>query len=102
MNAFKNYEFIMSLVSSLFYCQVTEQGVQRDSIASFEFRSKFYPEDVSQLVMEVTLHFFYMQVSVVIIIYMYMYVYMYLYVVNYNVHTCTYMCTCTHVIIICR
>lgn len=41
--------------------KVTEQGIQRDSIASFEFRSKFYPEDVSQLVMEVTLHFFYMQ-----------------------------------------
>ena len=90
MNAFKIHEFIMSLVSSLFYCQVTEQGVQRDSIASFEFRSKFYPEDVSQLVMEVTLHFFYMQVSIVIIIYMY------LYVVNYNVHTCTYMYTCNY------
>lgn len=42
--------------------QVTDQGVAKDSTVSFKLRAKFYPEDVSQLVMEITLHFFYMQV----------------------------------------
>lgn len=43
--------------------QVIDQGIPKDSIISFKLRAKFYPEDVTQLVMEVTLHFFYTQVS---------------------------------------
>ena len=52
------------LVSPSLCLQVVDQGIPKDSTASFMLRAKFYPEDVSQLVMEVTLHFFYMQVSI--------------------------------------
>ena len=38
-----------------------DQYLPKDSIVSFKFRSKFYPEDVSDLVMDMTRRIFYQQ-----------------------------------------
>ena len=41
-----------------------DQSVPKDKTISFQFRAKFYPEDVSEeLVQEVTQHLFHMQVK---------------------------------------
>lgn len=44
--------------------QVTDQNTSNMKPIAFQFRAKFYPEDVGEeLVQEVTQHFFYLQVK---------------------------------------
>lgn len=44
--------------------QVMDQSVPKEKILEFDFRAKFFPEDVGdELVQEVTQHLFYLQVK---------------------------------------
>lgn len=42
-------------------CQMEDQRLPQSGTVSFKFRSKFYPEDVSDLVMDMTRHIYYQQ-----------------------------------------
>ena len=40
-----------------------DQSINKEDAISFKFRAKFFPEDVTELVQEVTQHLFYLQVK---------------------------------------
>lgn len=50
------------------YLQVLDQNVPKDKMLSFQFRVKFFPEDLGdELVQEFTQHLFYLQVKASIV-----------------------------------
>lgn len=54
--------FVHTVVIKSYLClQMEDQRLPRGGTASFKFRSKFYPEDVGDLVMDMTRRIFYQQ-----------------------------------------
>lgn len=48
----------------IFWIQVTQQDVKKESPLQFKFRAKFFPEDVSEeLIQEITQRLFFLQVT---------------------------------------
>lgn len=48
----------------IFIAQVTQQDVKKENPLQFKFRAKFFPEDVSEeLIQEITQRLFFLQVS---------------------------------------
>lgn len=53
----------LKVISRWFLIQVTAQDVRKESPLLFKFRAKFYPEDVSEeLIQEATQRLFFLQV----------------------------------------
>lgn len=48
----------------IFIAQVTQQDVKKENPLQFKFRAKFFPEDVSEeLIQEITQRLFFLQVN---------------------------------------
>ena len=54
---------VIFLIFFYFFLKVGEQDVPKESPMSFTFLAKFYPEDISELVQEITQHLFFLQVK---------------------------------------
>lgn len=51
-------------VDAVFIVQVTQQDVKKENPLQFKFRAKFFPEDVSEeLIQEITQRLFFLQVA---------------------------------------
>ena len=51
-------------VDAIFIVQVTQQDVKKENPLQFKFRAKFFPEDVSEeLIQEITQRLFFLQVT---------------------------------------
>lgn len=51
-------------VDAVFIVQVTQQDVKKENPLQFKFRAKFFPEDVSEeLIQEITQRLFFLQVT---------------------------------------
>lgn len=52
------------LMRDVFVVQVTQQDVKKENPLQFKFRAKFFPEDVSEeLIQEITQRLFFLQVT---------------------------------------
>ena len=54
-------------LSNMFVIQITDQDVPKDSPRSFMLMVKFFPEDVSEIIQEMTQHLFFLQVKQLIL-----------------------------------
>lgn len=52
------------MYNDVFIVQVTQQDVKKENPLQFKFRAKFFPEDVSEeLIQEITQRLFFLQVT---------------------------------------
>lgn len=68
--SFSSSFFLTSCPASLLFArgffalQVTQQDVKKENPLQFKFRAKFFPEDVSEeLIQEITVRLFFLQVA---------------------------------------
>lgn len=62
------FEATLGCFFFVFSLQVTQQDVKKENPLQFKFRAKFFPEDVSEeLIQEITQKLFFLQVQLVVL-----------------------------------